>query len=289
MVRLNNDDVEYIKENFPKYGMKHCMYKLNTTRGKIQVVIRKYSLKVSTDGKKYIKKKTHQEKYQLKKISEKFTPKFTDIQAYALGLLWADGYLKGEAENTKYLIFSVVVDDFKYFEKSLLSLGKVSFSFIQQPNRKLKKSAFINNFGLCDWLYDIGFGGKSVSGPEKLFNFFNESNKINFIRGWSDGDGCFIANTKTQQFRFIFTGSYYQDWVCISEILKSINCKHTVHRYSRIAKNGNLHSNSVLIISGMKNLRNYISYIYNDNSDCLLRKRKKADIIMEKYYKLYGA
>lgn len=201
-------------------------------------------------------------------------------QAYSLGLLWADGYF---LEKRNELRLEVTTEDFKDFQSPLMSLGRLEIALRQRPNRQHQTRATIRDKKLCMWLKTMDFLNKSLDSPTKILNFLDEKNKVAFLLGWSDGDGCFYANKKNKCYQFVMAGSFEQDWTALEGVLKKLEIKYKINKVE--SKNGN--KSSGLRITGLYNLSKLISHLYSleDERMGLSRKKEKAAIISESFNK----
>jgi hypothetical protein len=213
-----------------------------------------------------------------------YVPNFDKTQSYALGLLWADGWLTKPICRSRNLAIEVLESDFIDFEESLSSLGKVTVRKRHRNGRNPQAGALITNKNLCEWLFEIGFKDKSIISPNKLMSFIPEKCKKHFIRGWVDGDGCFYVHEKNNTFQFIIAGSYEQDWSSFIEILNTLKIKYTYKQKTQI-QNDRANKCSIIRITGLKNLKVFIDYIYDDADFFLKRKYQKALIIKNRELK----
>ncbi len=267
-------DTQFITKNYPSFGTKYCSDKIGLTM--IQTLNKAKKLKLSLNKNGWaITEKLRKNKIYQNRIS-KFKPKFNEHQSYALGLLWADGYLyQNKKFNAKSLRLEVVEKDYWDFHKCLQSLGNIKTYKRSRKNRQTSISAYIKNYGLSEWLSTVNFFNKSKASPVELINFIQKKFKKDFFRGWSDGDGCFYINLKNKCFQYSLAGSYNQNWSVFTNFLKENNIQYKI---SKRIQNQNSKS-STIKITGLKNLKKLIKIFYDDPKDLLKRKYKKALII----------
>ena len=206
-----------------------------------------------------------------------FTPDFNDINAYALGLLWADGFMvQQKGYRSKNLRIEVLEDDFIDFRESLSSLGKLSVTTRLRKNRTRKITrGVMTNKGLAEWLYERGFKEKSKISPCKILENIPIEYHIDFMRGWVDGDGCFYINNKNNMYQFYMAGSYDQDWTAFIKFLERHDIFYTYKQKTQF-QNDRENKCSVIKILRRDDLIKIRDILY-ENANCFLkRKRDKA-------------
>jgi hypothetical protein len=272
--KFTDDDIEFLRKYYPSNGVQFCAKKLNLKNTQIKYKVGSLGIKLNDRGKILRSndgvRKKHNNKLAL------FQPVFNNKQSYALGLLWADGWLhQTKTGQAKSLYLQVVEDDYIDFHDALQSLGKVSVSNRTTKNRRSQCCAYINNYGLCEWLSNVDFFDKSIKSPEKLLSFIPNEFLKDFLRGYIDGDGCFYINEKNRCYQFSLAGAYDQDWSTISNILNSLNIKHSIKSRHQL-QNGKLNGSSRIVFCGVKKIRKLVDFIYTDSLNYLKRKYEKA-------------
>lgn len=216
-----------------------------------------------------------------------FSPNFNEEQSYALGLLWADGWMgQTKGYRAKHLRIEVLEEDFQDFKSALSSIGKLTETVrLRKDRKKAVISALISNKALCEWLFENGFKNKSVQSPINILSHINKQYHKDFIRGWIDGDGCFYVNEKNNCFQFCMAGSYEQDWISFIKILNILKIKYTYKKKTQIQKE-KVNKYSIIRITGLNNLKIFIDYVYKDANFFLKRKYEKAFIIKNRKLKI---
>jgi len=282
------DTIEFIKENYPNKGIFYCRENVNLNYRVLKRIIKKFKLVTSQIGKyeEYLHRKSVGIRLSnLNEVNNKakyddYIPTFDNRGAYALGLLWADGYMQDTKGKVKTLKIEVVEEDYHHFENSLSVLGTLSTQFRTRLNRKSQARGFITNMGMNNWLYDNGFKNKKCTSPEFIFNSLNEQNHADFLRGWIDGDGCFYINEKRHLRQFSLAGNYNQNWDYLCKIFTKLNINYKIIKRCQRQKSGSINSYSILRISNIEGIVKLIDYVYYDNmTDFLPRKYKKAIMI----------
>ena len=212
-----------------------------------------------------------------------YEPNFDETQSYALGLLWADGYMTKSTCRARNVAIEVVEADFYDFLPALESLGKVCVSKRTRENRKPQAKAHISNKALCEWLFNAGFKDKSLVSPVGILNFISKDFVKDFIRGWIDGDGCFYVNEKNKQYQFSISGTYYQDWTSLTRIFDKLNITYKYWQQKQ-TQNGKENSYSYIRIINRPCLIKLIDFIYDNPKHFLKRKFDKCQLIKNASY-----
>jgi hypothetical protein len=206
-----------------------------------------------------------------------FIPDFNQDQSYALGLLWADGWMsQTKGFRAKHLRIEVLEADFEDFRLPLSLIGNLTEKpRLRKGRTKTITSAYITNKALCEWLFYNDFKQKSTISPTKILSNINEQYHKDFIRGWIDGDGCFYINKKNNCFQFVLAGTYQQDWSEFEKFLLKNDISYKIVQKIQI-QNERENKCSIIRITKRKCLLRLKELIY-DNANCFLkRKRDKA-------------
>lgn len=236
------------------------------------------------------------------KINDNFFEKIdTEVKAYILGLMYADGCVYSNKNQTKYAKLDLKSDDkylleiiakemnnecpiktHTYNRKEYFSYQDKTYEFVHSMSRLQMRSDKV-----VDDLIKLGCS------PKKTFNIMFPSNNIvpkdllrHFIRGYFDGDGSISyserkSNSKTRNiylhFILTFTGTY--DF--ISSTKKYINdnvVNFTGDIRSRWDNNKN---NYTLSIDGNDIIQKILDWIYEDSHIYLKRKYEKYKLLQE--------
>lgn len=211
-----------------------------------------------------------------------FTPDFNQQQSYALGLLWADGWMsETKGFRAKHLRIEVLQTDFEDFRLPLSLIGNLTEKpRLRKGRTKPVSSAYITNKALCEWLFNNDFKQKSTVSPTKLLTHIPKQYHKDFMRGWIDGDGCFYVNHKNHCFQFVLAGTYQQDWIEFEKFLKLNGINYNIIQKTQI-QNEKENKCSILRITKRESLLRLRTAIYSE-ADCFLkRKRDKAFAIPE--------
>jgi hypothetical protein len=258
--------INFIKYNFPIYGSKYCSNQLNIPICKVQDICKYYKIKMPRDRKiELINKRINKtKKYKIK--TDMFLTPNTPIICYILGLLWADGSIRGTKDNT--IRITLKKNDALDVKKLFLISGNWN---IREQQYKCHKNPVIL-FSCCDkifynFLYNTGYYNKSVESASKILDKIPEELRHYWWRGYYDGDGTFSKTIG--QYQISITSTIEQDWNFLKYLPSNIIYK--TKKYSTI-KNKKVQSYSRVYIINKINTYNFFEYIYTGKKFGLERK-----------------
>lgn len=261
MVKFTDNELTFLKENYPKYGSKYCSLALNRS----QSIIRQRALKLGISGKDSYPHPSTQTNFKFDML-ENPTKEFI----YFLGYMWADGSIcQVFRPNSNKGSFSVRIeissDDYNQIESIFESF--ITFSkYERKRNKNWKQTSVcgINNKYLFEFLDDLGFKNKSL-GIQNVFNYCDSYNMGNyFILGYFDGDG-YSDFSKVLQ----WCGPYDTDWTTLEDFFKTYNINTGIYRHT--TNKG--HKYSEFKIQNRFGINWFINNILPDNNFGLSRKR----------------
>lgn len=201
----------------------------------------------------------------------------TNIHAYLLGLLWADGTV-GFANNnakTPQIKHSAKKEDNETFKNLFLKTGKWGSYCTKNVGSYTKKDAIIevnwtSNRDLGEFLIEHDYRNKSKS-PDKIISELNDIQKQFWFRGYFDGDGSVTIIPKGHH-SIAFSSSKEQNWFFIKELFKTIGIEN--YR-ERIITSRNAFSSQIRI-TNKRDLSRFYEYLYETSPEIgLQRKREK--------------
>jgi len=249
--KWTQEELLFLKENYPNFGAKFCAESLNRSIGSIHTKC--YLLKIKP-SKETIKKnnKEAQLKYNENRPNTDFNvnvEKFLDIKtaevAYFLGFLWADGYVVRQE-----LRLSILTVDMNIIKPTLNKIGKWNYNERLRDGYKPICTAITSNKKLFDFLIDNDFKIKSGASADKILNKIPNHLKHYFFRGLIDGDGCIDKNGVS------ISSNYTQDWSYVTDLTISLDINSYIYR--KIQKSGKY---STIEINGIHGLK-FCEYIY---------------------------
>lgn len=247
------EEIDFLKENYPSFGAKFCAEKLNRTAKAVQNKCSFLKVKPTKITLKKIKREA-QLKYNEERPNADFNvniEQFLDIRtsevAYFLGFLWADGYIVRQEVR-----LSILTVDMNVIKPTLDKLGKWNYNERIRNGGNPICTAFTNNKKLFDFLVDNDFKIKSGASADKILDRIPNHLKHYFFRGLVDGDGHINKNG-------IFISSCYkQNWKYVIDVSAELFIKSYVYQSSY--KNS---SSSKLEMNGLNGV-GFGDYIYQN-------------------------
>jgi hypothetical protein len=187
--------------------------------------------------------------------------KFTKINCYILGLLWADGWI-----NRNTLGIEMIEEDIATLLPLFESITKNwKITKRSRLNRKPQMVLRLNNKAIVQSLTRYGYKNK-IFGPDKLLNSIPQQLKKYWFLGYFDGDGHFDLKRN----HIIFSSRHDQNWNFCHDYFDNAGKIY-------IGKNNKKgHTFSIYRITNIKNCFNALNLIYDSKTKIgLERKRKK--------------
>jgi hypothetical protein len=258
--------VDFIKINYPNIGSTECSVKLNIPVSKIQDIVKFYKIKIPKEIKiRLINERINKtKKYKIN--TEMFLTPDTPSACYILGLLWADGSLKGSGDNSVRLTLKKT--DGVHIVPIIKTTGNWS---IKELKYKIHKNPVLF-FRCCDkklysFLTEMGYYDKSQNSAENIICHIPEELRHYWWRGYFDGDGTLNKNN----YGISITSTINQDWSFLKFLPTSIKLK--TKKYQQIV-NGKTQSCSRMLIWGKENVLVFLNYIYSGEVFGIERKYK---------------
>lgn len=264
--KWKEDEIIFLKENYPIYGYQYCADKLNIDLQKIKGRINKLKLR--------LKDKTDISLFSSIKTKE---------VAYILGLLWADGNISNNHKNYDITLESTS-EDMINIENIIMKTGNWNKYNIKGRlrNNKICKDLICYRIGfkkLYDIFYEYDYKFKSTLAPYKVLNSIPEKLKHYFFLGLVDGDGCFYINKKIYTYQFTLASTYEQDWSYMIDLCKKINIsKYRVDLIQR--KKSKSSTFRICRKDDIKIIGEYIYQDYSKNKIGFMRKKEKFDKLL---------
>lgn len=220
MNRYTEQDINWLRENYPTKGPKYCADHFNLSKENTAVCL----------AKRFGIKSLGTSKYGFE-----FNEDLTDpYLIYLLGYIWADGSFQKCKRSARFK-FEININDGvvvgKYFEK--IAPTNVFKQRICHYKKKSLPTLVVEtrNREFCAMLEKFDFEQKSFCEPTKLLNELSEEMKHYFWRGFFDGDGCIHVSSTQLNRRFIlFAGQRTYEWTCLKNLLDGlkIHYKHSI-------------------------------------------------------------
>jgi hypothetical protein len=186
--------------------------------------------------------------------------------AWFLGFFWADGSFYSKRNSWSFELKST---DFEQIWPILNNLGFNSFCSRTRQGKYHQKS--IKSSKLSSLFREFDFDKKSLVAPLKLWNIFSKEQKIMFLRGLFEGDGCFTRNGKSP--RITMNGSKDYDWdFLLNFFLENGVNLPCIERKIRI-QNGKERGYSMLTWSSKKETSKIARLLYSESPEISLERK----------------
>jgi hypothetical protein len=270
-MKWKEDEIEFLKENYPKYGSKYCQPFVG---GRKLDAINAMAIRM---GIKVINKQTHP---TLQKVSiDNFNNITKKEVVYFLGFLWADGYIHNYVSNN--ITHNVVSIEIK--SSDAITVSDIFLSFGDWNIQKRKRGTYsevtlftTNNKDLYEFLYSNDYKYKSSKEPTLILNKIPDELKIYFWKGYFDGDGSIGLSGRGAFFEIASTYDY--QYLELVNFINKLEVKK-FNIYKSISKKN--HKSSVLKIYGKEILK--LEPLFFDYG--LKRKNNNFIKIKQKYTK----
>jgi len=273
-------EIEFLKINYPKYGVDYCILELGYTKSKIQNKTYELNIKLLPSIKSVILSKPN-DKCNIN--PELFYNINTKEISYLLGLIWADGFLNPSKNgNNSNLGFTMVKEDIDEIKPILEKVGKWNYYERKQPVKSWKPSINVitNNKRIMNFLIEHNYDKKSYISADKILSKIPDGLRHYFFRGLIDGDGCFYYRKPSKGSiirQFALTSSYDQDWTYFERLCIELGIKYNIKRTKNIKS-----SSSVIRITNKDGIIKLGDYIYDNieyDNVGLKRKKEKFNLI----------
>lgn len=281
MARFYSDEeIEFLKENAPKFGAKICAEKLGR---KVESVRYKLSsLGISSKKDNSITQEDIDKlifKSSFKKLELDFSKTDTPKElAYFLGFFWADGYNK---PKDKALVIEIVEEDGITLEPIFMRLATFSIYKRIREGRKPQMTFYYKDKELFELINNLGKYPKSIESHQKIFEYIPEEYWIYFLRGLIDGDGCWYTSDSGAT-QFSICGAKDFNWEYLRNVLinkYNFNCRVEVRMES---ERGN---SSIIRNTNTTDINKFIDQLYKIKDLIWLpRKYSKCMYIKNKKY-----
>lgn len=217
----------------------------------------------------------------------------TELKAYFLGLIYADGAIVSNKNRQKQLIISLQEDDGYILETLCNEITPQRKITIANPpsvikNNWKKRAVYkVSSDQICDSLIKLGCGPrKSIVGMQ--FPVLKKELIPHFIRGFFDGDGCIynkvVSNTYVRKTAYILKNPFkpkYQRRIvigCTDKIfMKTIEKYLSLYGISKFYWQSRVRTNRIYIlnIERQQDVQKFYDYIYQNASLYFKRKYEK--------------
>lgn len=164
-----------------------------------------------------------------------FQRQLTSYSAYILGLIWSDGWVCSNVNDSKFgeIRFISTYPDADHFSKILSKTGTWG-EYRSATSGKDRYTAYVRNLKFAELLIQNDYGSKTTVSADKILSTIPETLRRFFFLGVVDGDGCFsMTPTRRGYFnrRFSVASSYEQDWSYFENELNRLGVNYKIERY----------------------------------------------------------
>lgn len=198
-----------------------------------------------------------------KKINHNYFDELSNEKAYYLGFLAADGCVRPNRNEIKIGLSSIDKTWLEEFRNKLNSEREIEdyitgkgFAVSELKFSSLKIKQKLAKYSIVPNKTYLGITMKNIPNEYKLA----------FLKGFFDGDGCFVFNKNTKQCSVKFTSYGY---TFLEEINNFFNNKGHIHQKQN-TENYSLEFSTLFALQIM-------NAFYSLNTPCLLRKKDKYD------------
>lgn len=202
----------------------------------------------------------------------------TDKISYALGFLWADGYITKGSNNIGLFLKSDDFNEIKNIIKELIPYQKTTIRYTESNKHKEQTGFNFSDKKIANFLTENDYRYKSKVSADKVISLILKNNVAYFLRGFFDGDGT-VCNKKGSH-SISFTGSINQSWKWMITIFEELDIKYNLYKYE-----SNKGSFSRITIYNIKNCVKLFDFIY-PNKKYNFGLKRKYDSLNEIFFKL---
>lgn len=256
--KYNETQINFVKQYYPSEGAKFCANHLYIKESQVKYLAEKLLLKTTFDRRS----KSHSGK-RLKSFDKYavdpslFLIPNSQLIAYILGLLWADGNIQTGKVNS--ISLASTFPDGEYFIPLFLKTGKWrSYRYKSKHGYKDICKISTNNFYLAKFLSENDYNNKLKS-PETILSKLSDHLINYWFLGFLDGDGS-IFYKKGSRYSITFSGAYDQNWVFLINLCQQLNIKYYISKF--ISKKN--HKSSVFGIANLSDVIKLGNFLYSN-------------------------
>lgn len=270
--KWNKKEIEFLKNNYSKFGGQYCAEKLNLPIKKVRKKAERLKLKVNSKTKSKIKKEQAIKQWKSQNHNYKVDPKqFEKIKkpeiAYLLGFIWADGYLNNKSQHFKISI-EIAEKDYNDIKSIFKKTGEWNIQKRERPNRQAQIAMSTSQKPIYNILKNYEYENKSKKSPNMILDVLPENLKHFWWRGYFDGDGCFYYNEKQSLRQMSICSSFNQDWKHAIDLFEKLNITYKV-----IKRQQKTSKHSVVRVCGKENINKFGNYIYQSKIEIGLKRK----------------
>lgn len=263
-------EIEFLKENYPKFGSEYCAKALK--RGRNAITNQCYNLNIKLTGEQLSNIASNKNRSKYKNL---YLPVFQNINtpelAYFLGYFWADGYLLNKGEKYR-LCLSIKDTDYFVIKPILDKIAKFNTYIDKRGIANIK----IQNKELVTYLHSLDFSDKSILQPHKILAKIPDNLKHYWWRGFFEGDG----NIRKDRFSISISGPYEYKWDFVLNLFRDLNIKKPITKRC-IRKNGKV---SQILLWNKPDSKLFLDFIYKNAAADNIHIKRKLEIYSNLLY-----
>lgn len=265
MKKYTKEDLEFIKEYYPKYGMSYCLENLKLNKSTIKGICHRNKIKRPEDPRKALKPKI-----------EDFKNVIKPEVAYLLGLLWADGCL---IKDLTAIVLIVNKYDAEHYLRIISNLGHFYPTVVKKTKEHLDDNTgiFIYSKEFGKYFETLGFREKSHCSPKRVLDTIPDKLKRFFFLGFIDGDGSWRGR------KLSMCATYDYPWEEFINFVKEMNSTYYHHQTS--TWQGKVSTLSVFSLGDCVNIGTLLYKTYQEDKIGLPRKYEDFQLIVQQNQK----
>jgi hypothetical protein len=237
--KWTDDELRVVKEKYPELGGSILNLLPGRTINQVRNVAKNLGIKLSKESRRSISQKSSiksEDKYKVNSLLFTDTGLMSPRESYILGLIWSDGYICRPNKDGRYrkcIRLSTTSPDFYHYNNIMNNGTDVwecvyTKSCLSHDNWKQNIFIITHNPYIHSKLLELGYDHKIDSG--KVLNFLPDDQKLPWLLGVIDGDGCWSTSKNGKTMNFKITGQYDVNWTPLQDYLSSLRIVSKVER-----------------------------------------------------------
>ncbi len=260
--RFTQEDIEYLKREFPNQGTHVCAKHLGRSPGTIATKARKLRLFVTKEAHTRILETAFAKPDDWYDVNiNQFRVVEKPEVAYFLGYFWADGHVRIAPGKNYPFALLIQNTDYLTIAPMLSKLGKWGTFTYPNPSsadHALMTKVYTGNKPLVLWLLDHDYGSKSYGAPTKILEHIPEHLRHYWWRGYMDGDGSWrVYASRGTAYHFCFCADYVSDYTEHVNVLESLSISYNIERVIKKSSRA-----SKMVCSNLDGTYHWGKYIY---------------------------
>jgi len=287
------EDIKFLRDNYPYEGVRFCALALGRSEASVEQRAQKLKIRVLTNKNSFFPRPWSSiiDPNKLGVNPELFYKPILPEVCYAMGLVWADGYVgrrKKATGNSGYNVtISNITTDSNHFHRVLSTFGKWNVHHTKKAkgNRQLMSIISISNKPIFELLHELGYAPNTKLSLNKVISHIPSDSFRFFLMGLIDGDGCYVVSKKRYMHCVQIAAGITHDWTALKNLLGYMGIHSYISKSHRLItkKSGEVvpGGGTYIRIQGIKNLKALFSYLFRSEKDTLLVLPRKLEKIKQ--------